>query len=408
MKHCDVIIVGSGHAGAQAALSLRQQQFSGSILMMGEEADPPYERPPLSKDYLAGTKSLDRIMLRPPPFWAERDIELAPGRRVLSVDPGRRVIVDDTGEQYVYGSLIWAAGGHARQLDCSGWDLEGIHTIRTRVDVDRLRRDMSQATRIVVVGGGYIGLEAAAVMVKAGKKVTLLEANDRVLARVAGEPLSRFFEQEHRTNGVELRLNSGVERVVGKNGRVDAVLLRDGSEISADMMVVGIGIVPAVGPLLAVGGVGGNGIDVDAFCRTSLDNIYAIGDCARQASAFADDARIRIESVQNAAEQAGIVARHLTGGEYVPPNVPTFWSNQYDLRLQTVGLSMGHDQIIIRGEPIKRSFSLVYLRMGRVIALDCVNSARDFIQARSIIAAKTSLDLGRLSDASLSLNDLRI
>jgi 3-phenylpropionate/trans-cinnamate dioxygenase ferredoxin reductase subunit len=405
MKHRDVIIVGSGHAGAQAALSLRQQQFSGSLLMMGEEVDPPYERPPLSKDYLAGTKSFDRIMLRPPQLWAERDIELAPGRRVLSVDPSHRVLVDNMGEKYVYGSLIWATGGHARQLDCPGWELEGIHTIRTRVDVDRLRSGLSKATRIVVVGGGYVGLEAAAVLVKAGKKVTLLEANDRVLARVAGVPLSRFFEQEHRTNGVELRLNSSVERLLGKNGRVDAVQLNDGSEISADIVIVGIGILPAVGPLLAVAG---NGVDVDAFCRTSLDNIYAIGDCARQASAFADDARIRIESVQNAAEQASIVARHLTGREYVPPNVPTFWSNQYDLRLQTVGLSIGHDQVIIRGEPIKRSFSLVYIRMGRVIALDCVNSARDFVQARSIITAKAGLDLGRLSDPGLSLNDLRI
>lgn len=406
MRASDVVIVGAGHAGAQLAQALRQQQFAGTITVLGEEADLPYERPPLSKDYLAGDKVFDRLLLRPASFWAERAVEFQRGRRVISVDPARHLVTTDDGSEQGYGTLVWAAGGAARRLTCPGGDLAGIHTIRTRSDVDRLRAELPDVQHVAVVGGGYVGLEAAAVLRKAGKQVTVLEAQDRVLARVAGEPLSRFYEQEHRAQGVTIRLGVVVAGLSGSDGRVAAVTLADGTQVPADLVIAGIGIVPAVAPLLAAGAAGGNGVDVDGLCRTSLPDIHAIGDCAAQISAYAGGARVRIESVQNAIDQASIVARHLTGVEAGTPGVPTFWSNQYDLRLQTVGLSIGHDQAVLRGDPATRSFSVVYLRQGRVFALDCVNAMRDFVQGKALVAAGAPLSPQQLADAATPLKGM--
>jgi len=240
----------------------------------------------------------------------------------------------------------------------------------------------------VVIGGGYIGLEAAAVLSKLGKEVVLLEALDRVLARVAGEPLSRFFETEHRARGVEIRLNAGSEAV------------------AADLTIVAIGIDPAAGPLLAAGAAGGNGVDVDEHCRTSLADVYAVGDCAAHVNRFAGGARIRLESVQNAHDQATVAARHISGRPQPYDAIPWFWSNQYDLRLQTVGLLHGHDDLVVRGDPARRSFSIVYLREGRVVALDCVNAVKDYAQGRKLILDGRVLDKARLADASLPLKEL--
>ena len=246
--------------------------------------------------------------------------------------------------------------------------------MRTRADADRMMAELPGVTDAVVIGGGYIGLEAAAVLAKFGKKVVLLEALDRVLARVAGPDLSRFYEAEHRAHGVDVRLGVAVDCIVGEDGRATGVRLADGSVIPAQLVIVGIGIIPAVEPLLAAGAVGGNGVAVDAQCRTSLPDIFAIGDCALHANGFADDADIRLESVQNANDQANVVARTIAGQDAAYHAVPWFWSNQYDLKLQTVGLSIGHDATVLRGDPAARSFSIIYLKAGRVIALDCVNS----------------------------------
>jgi 3-phenylpropionate/trans-cinnamate dioxygenase ferredoxin reductase component len=304
-----------------------------------------------------------------------------------------------------YGKLIWAAGGRPRALACSGHDLEGVHNIRGRADVDRLRAELPEARRIAVVGGGYIGLEAAAVLSTSGKAVVVLEAQDRVLARVAGAVLSRFFEAEHRARGVDIRLGVTVACIEEANGRACGVRLGDGSVLPADLVIVGIGIHPAVEPLIAAGAAGSNGVDVDEFCRTSLPDIYAAGDCAAHVNMFAHGARIRIESVQNANDQASTAARHIAGQARPYQALPWFWSNQYDLRLQTVGLSIGHDQTVLRGDPASRSFSILYLREGRVIALDCVNATRDYVQGRALInAALPSLD--RLADNKVPLKEL--
>ena len=402
----DVLIVGAGHGGAQAAIALRQRGFAGSLAIVGDEPDAPYERPPLSKDYLAGDKPFERLLIRPLAFWAERDVALLPNRTVVAVDAAARSVMLGDGTHLGYGSLIWAAGGAARRLGCDGHDLAGVHGIRSRADVDRLSAELPSVARVAVVGGGYIGLEAAAVLTKLGKAVTVLEAAPRVLARVAGAPLSAFYEAEHRARGVAVRTVVTVTAIAGRDGLARGVVLGDGSVLDCDMVIVGIGIVPAVAPLAAAGADCPNGVRVDALCRTSLADVYAIGDCAAHANAFAGGATIRLESVQNANDQATTVAKHLTGSDEPYNAVPWFWSNQYDLKLQTVGLSGGHDDVVVRGNPAARAFSVIYRRQGRVIALDCVNSVRDYVQGRALVVAGAAVDVARLADTSVPLKEL--
>ncbi|KKW92126.1 NAD(P)/FAD-dependent oxidoreductase [Sphingobium chungbukense] len=415
MSYYDVLIVGAGHAGAQAGISLRQLGFEGSIAMVGDEKDPPYERPPLSKEYFAGDKSFDRILIRPASFWEERKIDMLLGHRVKSVDPvGKFVTVGgketggkETGDGEIgYGKLIWATGGSPRMLTCNGADAPNVHAVRRRDDVDAMMAKIDQINHVTVIGGGYIGLEAAAVLSKFGKKVVLLEALDRVLARVAGEELSRFYEAEHRAHGVDLRTGARMDCIEVSDGKATAVLMQDGERIATDMVIVGIGIIPETGPLIAAGAVGGNGVDVDEYCRTSLPDIYAVGDCAAHANSFARGAQIRLESVQNANDQAKTAVAHIMGKEEPYHAVPWFWSNQYDLKLQTVGLSTGHDQTILRGDPATRSFSVLYMKGGKLIALDCVNAVKDYVQGRAHVISGAVLDQAQLADPAVPLKEV--
>lgn len=409
MQRHDVLIVGGGHAGGQAAIALRQGGFTGSIALVLSEPEAPYERPPLSKDYLAGEKTFDRLLLRAETFWSERQIDLLLGRTVVAVDPEAHTVTLADGESLGYGQLVWAAGGAPRRLSCAGHDLQGVHAVRTRADVDRMIAELPAVEQVVVIGGGYIGLEAAAVLTKFGKRVVLLEALDRVLARVAGEALSRFYEVEHRAHGVDLRLGASVDCLIGEGGRVTGARLADGQVISAEMVVVGIGIEPSVAPLLAAGAEGGNGVAVDGFCRTSLADVFAIGDCALHANRYARGARIRLESVQNANDQAAVAATVIRGGEGAAYDaVPWFWSNQYDLKLQTVGLSIGHDQAVLRGDPASRSFSVVYLREGRVTALDCVNAVKDYVQGRKLVLDGARIASEALADTAIPLKQISV
>lgn len=400
-----VIIVGAGHGGAQAAIVLRQNGYSGPVTVIGREPEIPYERPPLSKEYLAQEKPFERIQIRPAAFWEDKLVEMRLGDAVATVDPVAKTVSLESGQTLAYTHLIWAAGGEPRRLDCPGGDLSGVHVVRTRADVDAIMTALPHSSRVAVIGGGYIGLEAAAVLRKLGKQVTLLEAQPRVLARVAGEALSTFFEAEHRAQGVELLTGVGITALVGE-GHVTGVHLADGRLIEADMVIVGIGIIPSVEALLMAGAEGGNGVTVDAHCRTSLPDVYAVGDCAAHANGFADSAVIRLESVQNANDQATIAAKAICGELISYQATPWFWSNQYDLKLQTVGLSIGHDQAVLRGDPATRSFSVIYLKNGQVRALDCVNMVKDYVQGRKLVESRAVIDPARLADTSVLLKEM--
>ena len=407
MKHYDVVIVGSGHGGAQAAIALRQAGHEKPILMISRDRNAPYERPPLSKEYLSGDKPFERIMLRPEAFWTQRGVELRMGCNANEVDPEAHSILLSDGESVTYRKLIWAAGGDPRRLSCSGADYAGIHTIRSRRDVDALRAEIEGgARRAVIVGAGYIGLEAAASLRKLGCEVTVVEMLDRVMARVAGQELSAFYAAEHRAHGVDLMFETAVEKIEGENDWIAGAVLSTGKTLPCDIAIVGIGIVPSVGPLIAAGAAGSNGVDVDEYCSTSLDDIYAIGDCAAHANPYAEKSVIRLESVQNANDMANTAARAIMGDKREYDAVPWFWSNQYDLRLQTVGISSGHDDAVLRGDPAARKFSVVYLREGRVIALDCVNNTRDYAQGRKLVEARAEIDRERLGDSEVALKEL--
>ena len=405
-RQYDVLIVGGGHGGAAAAMALRHRGFGGSIAIVGEEPDLPFDRPPLSKDYLAGDKPFERMVFRSAASWAERRVTLLLGPKVEAIEAAARKARTSGGSRIGFSRLIWAAGGRAKRIGCPGGNLRGVHSIRSRADVDRIIAELPEVRQVAVVGGGYIGLEAAAVLTKLGKHVILLEAQDRVLSRVAGEPVSRFYEAEHRARGVEVRLRASVDSFVDQEGRVAAVRLGCGELLPAQMVIVAIGIEPVDEPLIAAGAEASNGIRIDGQCRTSLADIYAIGDCAEHRNHFVGGAWVRLESVQNATDQAAVAAASICGGSDDYAALPWFWSNQYDLRLQTVGLSQGHDELVMRGDPGTRSFSVVYLRGGAVVALDCVNATRDYVQGRALIAGAARPDRQALADPSVPIKTL--
>lgn len=406
MAHSDVVIVGAGHAGAQTAVALRQQKYEGSITLIGDEAFPPYERPPLSKEYLSGDKPFDRILLRPELFWSTKEIDLQLGREVVAVDPAAHTVTFKTGETLSYGKLVWATGGAPRRLTCAGADADNVFVVRTRADVDSLQIALPSIERVAVIGGGYIGLEAAAVLRKLGKEVVLLEMQDRVLARVAGPEISAFYEKKHRDNGVDLRTSTAVDCIEVESGSASGVRLTDGTVIDAQAVIVGIGIIPAVQPLLDAGAQGGNGVLVNSQCETTLDDVFSIGDCAAHANSYARGEVIRLESVQNANDQAAVVAKIICGKEAAYDAIPWFWSNQYDLKLQTAGLSLGYTHTVQRGDPATQSFSVVYLQDSVVIALDCVNAMKDYVQGRKLVTDRATPDLGALADADVALKEL--
>lgn len=405
IQEFDIVIVGAGHGGAAAAIQLRQGGFEGSIAMIGRETEAPYERPPLSKEYMLGVKSFERLYIRPPEFWNSICVTLQLGCEVLSLSATEQTVTLSDGQRFGYGELIWATGGEPRRLAIPGADLAGVHGIRNRADVDAIIEEMASVERVIVIGGGYIGLEAAAVLRKLGKEVTLLEVLPRVLARVAGTEISAFVETEHRARGVDLRTDTSVDEILGIE-RVCGVRLNDGSEVACQMVIVGIGITPAVGPLVSAGALCRNGVEVDVFCCTSLPHVYAIGDCAAHSNKFASGALIRLESVQNANDQAATAAKAILASPEPYEATPWFWSNQYDFKLQTVGISAGHDTSVLRGDPSTRSFSVLYLRDGKVIAIDAINAIKDYVQARKLIEKGAVIAVEDLKDTGRALKEI--
>jgi 3-phenylpropionate/trans-cinnamate dioxygenase ferredoxin reductase subunit len=401
----DVIIVGGGHGGAQTAISLRQFGFAGSIAIVTAEDGHPYQRPPLSKAYLSDAIAVERLLIRPAGYWTENGIDLFDSREVISVDPQARTVTTQCSETLRYGRLVWAAGSVARELDAPGAHLAGVHYVRTRQNVDTLKSELTNASRVAVVGGGYIGLEAAAALVKLGKSVTLIEPLDRVLSRMSAEAISHFLEAQHRDHGVDIRLGRRVVRLAGAEDRVAEVHLDDATALPCDLVIVGIGGSPVIEPLAVAGAAIAGGVLVDHAGATTLPDIMAVGDCAAMPNHYAGGATTRLESVQNAIDQAVAVARHLAGVAESIAGPPTFWSDQYDIKLRTVGISQGHDEVVLRGNPDARAFSVVYLRRGRVIAVDAVNSMKDFAQGRALVQAGAQLDPAAISESTTPLAD---
>lgn len=401
-----VVIVGAGHAAGQLATSLAQHPYDGPITLVGNEAYLPYQRPPLSKKFLAGEMDVERLYVRPESFYAEAGIELRLETHIDSLDRDAKCVQTDAGESIDYDKLVLALGSRVRRLRVDGTDLEGVHYLRSIEDVTAIRDDFAKGSRVVVIGAGYIGLEVAAVARQADLDVTVLEIADRVMSRVVSPEISDFYQIEHANQGVKLRLATGVKSINGKK-RVKSVTTSDGDDIAADVVVVGIGIVPNTELATAADLEVDDGIVVDEHCVTSDPSIYAIGDCTLHPNAIFDR-QLRLESVHNAVEQAKTAAANLCGLNESYCEVPWFWSDQYDLKLQIAGLSDGYDDVVIRGNPAERSFSCIYLRQDHIIAVDAINAPRDFVHSKQLIACRARVDTSRLADAEVELRALAI
>jgi 3-phenylpropionate/trans-cinnamate dioxygenase ferredoxin reductase subunit len=401
-----IAIVGAGQAAAAAIDTLRRKGFTGSISLVGEEDSWPYQRPPLSKKYLAGALAQERLLIRPPHFYAQHAIETHLARRVTHIERGAQRIRLDDGAMLPYDELLLATGSRPRVLSAPGVELPGVHFLHTVKDVAAIRGDFARARRVVIVGGGYIGLEAAATCRELGLQTTVLEMADRTMNRVTCAEVSAFVQAEHARHGVNIVCNMRVRAIAAdaSSGRARAVVCEDGAEYAADLVIVGVGIAPADELASAAGLDCGNGITVDEFCRTSDPRILAAGDCCIHPSPHYGR-RVRLESVDNAFEQGTSAALSLLGTPVVHDKVPWFWSDQYDLKFIIVGLNHGYDTLVMRGDPATRSFSACYLASGELIAIDTVNNAKDQMAARKLIAARARPNLDKLADPNLPLRD---
>lgn len=396
-----IVIIGAGQAAGQAAASLRQGGFEGPITILGEEAQAPYQRPPLSKQYLSGEIGMDRVLVRPEKFYPDKNIDLHTETTVQSIDRKNKTVTTTSGDTYPYDKLLVGTGSRPRILNIPGSDLDGIHYLRTIKDVDAIREAMASARKLCIVGGGYIGLEVAAVAVTKGLEVTVLEMEDRILQRVTTPEMSDFYHQLHTERGVNLMVNTGVSGFTA-DGAVATVLCGDIS-IDADLVIVGIGIIPNTELAEAAGLACDNGILVDDHCQTSDPDIYAAGDCTNHPNAILDR-RLRLESVPNAMEQARAAASNMVGGDKAYASIPWFWSDQYELKLQMVGFSADGDQQVLRGDQATNQFAVFYLKDEKVVAVDAVNSPKEFMVCKQLYGKK--VDVSALADSSVDLKTL--
>ncbi len=401
MSEC-IVIIGAGQAAAQAVATLRAEGFAGSLALVGDEPYLPYQRPPLSKAYLAGTFERERLFLKPSAFYAEAGCELFVGVAAAAIDRTARSVSLADGRALPYDKLLLATGSRVRRVPIGGSDLQGIFYLRGIADVDALRGAFAQGARLAVVGGGYIGLEVAAVAVKHGLDVTVFESLGRVMARAVSHDMSTFYERVHREAGVRFELDTSVEAFEG-SGRLAGVRA-GGKSHPADLALVGIGIVPNVELAKAAGLACDDGIVVDDCARTNDPAIFAAGDCTRHVGR--DGALIRLESVQNAIDQARHAAFAMLGRPVPYREVPWFWSDQYDLKLQIAGLARAGDELVRRGDPAARKFAVFHLRDGRIAAVEAVNSAPDYIVGRKLIAEGRPVAPARLADTSLPMKSM--
>jgi 3-phenylpropionate/trans-cinnamate dioxygenase ferredoxin reductase subunit len=405
----DVVIIGASHAGSEFAARLRQGGFAGAVALLSSEPHLPYHRPPLSKGFLSGETSSEQLLLRSEAAYAKANIGWHPSTTITEIDRASHTLKTSAGGTFRYGKLVLATGGRPRRLAIPGADLQGLHVMRSIADVDALRPAFIPGSRLVIAGGGYIGLEVAAVAAKYGLDVEVVEFAPRLLARVAGPELSAFYEAAHRAHGVKFRLNTGVqafEPAANNPNQVGFVRCSDGTLLPADLVLVAVGLIPNTELAQEAGLAMGNGIVVDDLCQTSDPDILAIGDCTEHPLPFLEGARVRLESVPNAVEQARVAASVLNGVPKPYNAVPWFWSDQYHLKLQSVGLSQGHDQIVLRPARSPEGFVAFYLKQGRMIAADCVNSMQEFNQAKRLITEKIPVDPVALADPETNLKSL--
>jgi 3-phenylpropionate/trans-cinnamate dioxygenase ferredoxin reductase subunit len=399
------IIAGASHAGVQLALSLRQGGWEGRILMLGEEAAIPYQRPPLSKDLLAGTKSLEQILIRPAAVLEKAGIELQLGCRVEAINRVDKKLHLDDGSSVVYDKLALTLGSRARTIPLPGSDKTGVFYLRAIHDVQRIRPFIAEGKKAVIVGGGYIGLETAAVMRKLGMNVTILEALPRILQRVTTPAVSSFYERIHIEEGVKIITNAAVESIEGKS-QVESVHLSNGTSLEADLVIIAVGILPNTELAGDAGLEIENGISVDEFARTSDHDIVAAGDCTYHFNPIYQR-KVRLESVQNATDQAKVAAATLCGKPESYRALPWFWSDQYNVKLQIAGLSEGHNQVIVRGNPDEgRSFAAFYFAKDRLLAVDAINRPAEFMLAKKLLLLGTTVDKQKLSDDSVTVRGL--
>jgi 3-phenylpropionate/trans-cinnamate dioxygenase ferredoxin reductase subunit len=401
-----IVIAGAGQAAVQTVDTLRRKGFTGKLTLVGDEPWLPYQRPPLSKKYLAGSVQRERLLIRPAQFYAAHQVTTHLGRRVTDIARRTRHVRLDDGLALPYDALLLATGSRPRRLPAPGAELAGVHTLRTIADVDRIRAEAAAGRRLLIIGGGYIGLEVAATARELGMEVTVLEMAERVMARVTCAAVSAFYEAEHARAGVRIHCNARVRALHGdpRTGRVRGVLTEAGGEHPADLVLIGVGVAPADELARAAGLECENGVVTDAYCRTSDEGIWAAGDCASHLNRQYGR-HLRLESVDNAFEQGTTVALNMLGTPTLHDKVPWFWSDQFDLKLIIVGVSHGYDTVVMRGAPATRSFSACYLRGGELVAIDSINAPKDQMAARKLIAAHARPDLAKLADPAVALKD---
>lgn len=402
-EHC--VIVGGSHAAASLAAALRSEGWEGAISIIGDEPHLPYHRPPLSKAYFCGEKSDAEILIRPETFYQQNNIDLVLGSRVEDIDTEAKTVTLHDGATISYTKLALTTGAKVRKIPIPGSDLKGVYYLRDLGDVDQIKKYVVTGKRAVIVGGGYIGLETAASLRKLGMEVTVLEALPRVLQRVTAPEVSAFYTRVHREEGVDLRTEVAIEGIVG-DGKVGAVKLADGTEIDCNLVVVGVGVIPETELAEKAGLKIDNGIVVNEHAVTSNPDIVAAGDCTQHYNPIYQT-HLRLESVQNATDQAKIAAKSLCGKPLVYNALPWFWSDQYDLKLQIAGLSQGFDQVVVRGDTESgRSFAAFYYKAGRLIAVDAVNRPKEFMMTKRALTEGKNADPALVRDESVDVKDI--
>ena len=403
--HC--LIIGASHAAAQACVSLRQGGWSGEITVVGDEPNLPYHRPPLSKDFLSGQKDISDILIRPADAYKSADITMMLGTRIAAINPDEKTAITESGETLSFSKLILTTGARIRRLPIPGQDLPHVYYLRDTQDVLAIKADVRAGKQAVIIGGGYIGLETAASLRKQGMEVTVLEAMDRILQRVTAPQLSAFYKRVHTEEGVKILENVGATEIVETDDGL-AVKTGDGQSLPADMVIIGIGVIPNTELASEAGLTVGNGIEVNEFCQTSDPDIYASGDVTWHHNPIYDR-HIRLESVPNATEQAKVCADHINGKPKPYNSLPWFWSDQFDLKLQIAGLSTDYDDIIIRGDiEGSRSFAAYYFKGDKLLAVDAVNAPRDFMMTRMALTKGKTLDKAILRDLEAELKSAMI